>query len=77
MRNNKLIQVLWVENDPMIITSAFPIEAEMAGIKLSRVGRMLNLHWKKTTNGGMQSYWMQSAVTKKMMLIKPISFSIM
>lgn len=34
MRDNKLIQVLWVENDPMI-TSAYPREAEMvAGIEL-------------------------------------------
>ena len=33
MRNNKLIQVLWVENDRMIIED-FPREAEMAGIEL-------------------------------------------
>lgn len=34
MRDNKYIQVLWVENDPMI-TSAYPNEADMvAGIEL-------------------------------------------
>lgn len=34
MRNNKYIQVIWVENDPLI-TSAYPNEADMvAGIEL-------------------------------------------
>ena len=34
MRDNKYIQVLWVEDDPMI-TSAYPNEADMvAGIEL-------------------------------------------
>ncbi len=30
MRENDLIQVLWVENDPLV-TSSYPREAEMCG----------------------------------------------